>query len=222
MWILSTVGRHTGYRRPGSVLSFFIITQTTRNYYFFFTITSCFLRIRRDTPPVLWGRGRNAGKSAETCGRGFKKSWAGLARPECRTADKTCSPRTRTSPGSEDTQAVHAGPPGYAVDLCCRGRNAGKSARTHCRGFIKSWTGFARPERWKISGDVRPGFHKTMGWLARPECRTAEKTCSPRMHTAPEGEHADGTCGTAGICRMGCGDADGTPKKQRGHAAGVS
>ena len=145
------------------------------------------------------GLGRNAGKSAETCGRGFIKSWAGFARPECRTAEKTFGPRTHTAPEGEDTQAEHAEPPEYAADLCCRGRNAGKSSGTHCRGFIKSWTGFARPER-----------------------RTAEKTRSPRKHTAPEGEHAGGTCGFAGIRRRYCGDADGMPENQRRRAAGVS
>ena len=103
------------YRISASRLSFiflFIITQTTRNYYFFFTITSCFLRICRYIPHGLRGCGRNAGKSAETCGRWFEKSWTGLARPECRAAEKTCSPRTHLAPGGKHIQAEYADPEG--------------------------------------------------------------------------------------------------------------
>ena len=130
---------------------------------------------RREMPPgrlrlpagytaELRGLGWNAGQQGEHTA-GVHKLMGWLACPECRTAEKTCGPRTHTAPEGEDTQAEHAEPPEYAADLCCRGRNAGKSSGTHCRGFIKSWTGFARPERRKSRGDVRPVVRKIMDWL---------------------------------------------------------
>ena len=125
------------------------------------------MRARRDMPPGLWGCGRNAGQQRRRAAPG------------------------RTLPPKLNTQAGHAGSNGYTADLCCRGRNAGKAVGTHCRGFIKSWAGFARPER-----------------------RAAEMTHSPRMHTSPKVNTQAVHVASEWACHMSCGSPSGTPSSR--------
>ena len=155
------------------------------------------MRVRRNMPHGLRGCGRNAGQQRErtipeveltqtrhvaselACRRGsggtpdsrgntlpvFIKSWAGSPVRNAGQQRRHAAPG-RTLPPKVNTRRRYMRDRMDILPIC--------------------FAAGGMPEK---QGEHTAGVHKIMGWLARPECRAAEKTCSPRTHLAPGGKH---------------------------------